>query len=170
MAILVTLLRQNRPFSLLLCRFLGTWCLMYKVSIKVVLGVVKFNMARQFRVNIAKVSNGSVWTKCPVKFFNRSKIHDHPVPVNVAWVELSGLKGTRSNFHVQTAWRCISHLKIVVTSTSKYLFRCIASAFRKDSCLCRKKQKLLKRDEVRRQNPQKNGLVNSKRPDTRGVS
>ena len=28
----------------------------------------------EFRVNRAKILNGSVWTKCPVKFFSRSKI------------------------------------------------------------------------------------------------
>ena len=42
------------------------------------LTVRKFSLIRQFIANRVKILNGFVWTKCPVKFFSRSKIR--PVP------------------------------------------------------------------------------------------
>ena len=66
--------------------------------------------ARQFRVNSAKILNGFVWTKCPVKFFNQLKI----LPVSYE----RNLKG-EANI---TSWPLLHLIVIFLRNLPKKLF------------------------------------------------
>ena len=66
--------------------------------------------ARQFRNNSAKILNGFVWTKCPVKFFNQLKIRPAPYERN--------LKG-EANI---TSWPLLHLIVIFLRNLPKKLF------------------------------------------------